>query len=53
VGEDGSLTIDEEFRDEVTNQVGVHFNRKIWPHGPFGNAKPHKGLFVVADQDVE
>jgi hypothetical protein len=53
LGKDGSLAVDKDFRDEFTNQVGVQFNRAVWPHGPFGNAKPHKGLFVVADKDVE
>ncbi|MQA17292.1 MAG: hypothetical protein GEV09_25155 [Pseudonocardiaceae bacterium] len=53
LGEDGNVAVDEDFRDEFTNRVGVEFNRKVWPHGPFGNAKPHYGLFVVADKDVE
>ncbi|SNR33441.1 hypothetical protein SAMN06265360_102238 [Haloechinothrix alba] len=53
VGENGELSVDDNFRDEATNSPGWDFNRDAWPHGPFGNAKPHKGLFVVADQDVE
>jgi hypothetical protein len=52
LGKDGSLAVDKAFRDEFTGQVGLQFNRKVWPHGPFGNAKPHKGLFVVADKDL-
>jgi hypothetical protein len=51
LGKDGRLTVDKAFRDEFTHQVGLQFNREVWPHGPFGNAKPHKGLFVVADRD--
>ena len=53
LGKDGSLAVDKAFRDEFTGRVGVQFNRKVWPHGPFGNAKPHKGLFVVADKDLD
>ncbi|MBE9375359.1 hypothetical protein IQ251_12975 [Saccharopolyspora sp. HNM0983] len=49
---DGSLSLDESFRDEVTGEVGINFNRRSWPHGDFGNAKPHSELFVVADDDV-
>lgn len=53
VGPGGRLTVDPTFRDEVTGQIGVNFNRKDWPHGPFGNAKPHSELFVVADDDLK
>ncbi|CAM05093.1 hypothetical protein [Saccharopolyspora erythraea] len=53
LGEDGSVSVDDAFRDEVTGEVGVDFNRRSWPHGDFGNAKPHSELFVVADQDVK
>jgi hypothetical protein len=50
---DGKLTVDQSFRDEFTGQVGINFNRKSWPHGDFGNAKPHSELFVVADSDLK
>jgi hypothetical protein len=30
----------------------VSFNRTHWPHGDFGDAKPHSELFVVADEDL-
>jgi hypothetical protein len=53
LGKDGSVSVDDEFRDEVTGEVGVNFNRRSWPHGEFGNAKPHSELFVVADGDVK
>lgn len=52
VGSEGELTLDETFRDENSKQPCVAFNRKSWPHGDFGNAKPHSQLFVVADEDV-
>ncbi|TWH19395.1 hypothetical protein [Prauserella rugosa] len=53
LGENGDVSVDEEFRDEFTGQVGINFNRKSWPHGDFGNAKPHSELFVIADKDVK
>ncbi|WP_181771895.1 hypothetical protein [Amycolatopsis pittospori] len=53
LGEDGKLAVDSNFRDEFTGQVGINFNRKTWPHGSFGNAKPHSELFVVADADLK
>jgi len=53
LGPNGQLKADQDFRDENTHQVGVDFNRKEWPHGPFGNAKPHNELFVVPDEDLK
>src|SRR5690606_35853385 len=53
LAEDGSATVDKNFRDEFTGQVGINFNRKSWPHGNFGNAKPHSELFVIAERDLE
>ncbi|MEC3979170.1 hypothetical protein [Amycolatopsis sp. H20-H5] len=53
LGEDGKISVDQNFRDEFTGQVGLNFNRKSWPHGDFGNAKPHSELFVVADSDLK
>ncbi|WP_194283010.1 hypothetical protein [Saccharothrix syringae] len=53
VAPDGKLTVDQDFRDEFSGQVGINFNRRDWPHGAFGNAKPHSELFVVADADVK
>lgn len=53
LGPDGRVAVDRDFRDEVTGQTGINFNRASWPHGPFGNAKPHSELFVVADQDLK
>jgi hypothetical protein len=52
VGKNGALSVDKGFNDVVDPSPGWDFNRKDWPHGPFGNAKPHKALFVVADRDV-
>ncbi|WP_290060798.1 hypothetical protein, partial [Amycolatopsis solani] len=53
LGPDGKVAVDSNFRDEFTGQVGINFNRKSWPHGDFGNAKPHSELFVVADADIK
>jgi hypothetical protein len=53
LGPDGKIAVDQNFRDEFTGQVGINFNRKSWPHGDFGNAKPHSELFVVADADIK
>lgn len=53
LGPDGKISVDQNFRDEFTGQVGINFNRKTWPHGAFGNAKPHSELFVVADADLK
>ena len=53
LGRDGKVAVDTDFRDEFTGQAGINFNRKSWPHGDFGNAKPHSELFVVADADVK
>lgn len=49
---DGKLTLDESFRDENTGEECISFNREDWPHGSFGNAKPHSMLFVANDDDV-
>jgi hypothetical protein len=43
------MTLDESFTDEVTGEPCVNFNRLHWPHGPFGDAKPHSMVFVVPD----
>jgi hypothetical protein len=49
IDENHKFHLDETFKDEVTGQPCVDFNRANWPHGPFGNAKPHANLFVVPD----
>jgi hypothetical protein len=48
----GNLSLDTSFVDENDGTPGVDFDRTSWPHGDFGNAKPHSQLFVVADADV-
>ena len=53
IGKNGKLSLDTTFRDENTGQPCVSFNRKSWPHGAFGNAKPHSMLFVTADDDIK
>ena len=48
----GKLSLDTGFRDENEGTPCVDFNRSSWPHGEYGNAKPHSELFVVADADL-
>jgi hypothetical protein len=43
---------DDRFVDENTGTPCVQFNRISWPHGDFGDAKPHVILFVVPDADL-
>jgi len=49
---DGTMSLDEEFRDERTGEACLDFDRDSWPHGEWGPAKPHSMLFVAADDDV-
>ena len=53
VSPQGELSLDTAFRDENLGTACVSFNRTSWPHGNFGNAKPHSELFVVADAYLE
>lgn len=53
INKDGKLTQDDSFRDENTKEPCVSFNREDWPHGSFGNAKPHSMLFVANDADIK
>lgn len=48
----GKLALDKTFVDENTGTPCVSFNRNSWPHGVYGNAKPHSQLFVVADDHL-
>ena len=43
--ESGALSFDEEFRDHITGEVGIDFNRVHWPHGDSGPGKPHGAVF--------
>ncbi len=43
----GRLRIDDAFRDELTGEVGIDFNRARWPHGDTGPARPAGLLFVT------
>jgi hypothetical protein len=52
VSRSGKLALDTSFRDEHEGTPCVNFNRTSWPHGDYGNAKPHSELFVVADADL-
>ncbi|HSQ63827.1 MAG TPA: hypothetical protein VLM85_11460 [Polyangiaceae bacterium] len=47
----GQMEIDTSFRDEITGEVGVNFNRPdgyVWPggQGTSGTAKPHDIQFI-------
>jgi hypothetical protein len=42
----GQLSFDSRFRDELTGEVGIDFNRNVWPHGKTGAARPHGMLFL-------
>ena len=41
------LRFDAAFKDEHTGEIGVDFDRKHWPHGDTGPARPHGMLFVT------
>jgi hypothetical protein len=45
----GRLRVDDAFRDELTGEVGVDFNRTHWPHGDTGPARPAGLLFAAAE----
>jgi hypothetical protein len=45
----GRLRIDGAFRDELTGEVGVSFERISWPHGGTGAARPTGMLFVTPE----
>ena len=45
----GHLWFDEGFRDELTGEVGIDFNRARWPHGDTGPARPHGLAFVTPE----
>jgi DNA-binding beta-propeller fold protein YncE len=47
-GDTGQLRVDDGFRDETTDEVGIDFNRAKWPHGTTGPARPRGLLFVAA-----
>lgn len=43
--ETGELTLDETFKEKGAGNLGIHFNRTIWPHGETGPAVVHGALF--------
>ena len=52
----GKAAIDIQFRDELTGETGVNFNRSVnysWPgaRGKAGAAKPHAMIFVKGAKD--
>jgi hypothetical protein len=48
----GNLALDDAFIDEHEGTPCVKFNRTTWPHGAFGDAKPHAMVFAVPDAYV-
>ena len=47
IADNGTLSLDTNFRDEAEGTPCIDFNRTLWPHGNTGAAKPHSQLFVV------
>lgn len=43
--ETGALALDKDFRDAASNQPGISFDGKTWPHGFHGDAYPHGTVF--------
>lgn len=43
--ETGGLALDSTFRDPGAAQPGVSFDRRSWPHGEAGPARPHGAVF--------
>ncbi len=41
----GELAVDERFRDPGSGRPGVSFDRRAWPHGATGPARPHGTVF--------
>ncbi|MFN2433027.1 MAG: hypothetical protein ABR599_09505 [Gemmatimonadota bacterium] len=41
----GSLSLDEDFREEGSDRPGISFERDEWPHGASGAATPHGAVF--------
>ena len=52
VSRTGHLAVDTAFRDEHTGQPCVSFNRASWPHGDYGDSRPHGVLFAVSDRPL-
>jgi len=43
--ETGRLALDSTFRDSGAAEPGVTFDRRSWPHGEAGPARPHGAVF--------
>lgn len=41
----GTLSLEEGFRDPGSDRPGVSFERREWPHGASGPARPHGAVF--------
>lgn len=52
IKEGHQFELDQTFRDEHTGRPCVDFDRLQWPHGPWGDAKPHSMVFVVPDAAI-
>jgi hypothetical protein len=47
IAADGTLSYNDDFRDEKTGALGVNFNRRDWPGNPdAGFYKPHSEIWV-------
>jgi hypothetical protein len=47
VAPDGTLSYDQDWRDQYTGALGIDFNRRDWPGSPdAGFYKPHSALWV-------
>ena len=44
--ETGGLSLDASFRDPGSDGPGVRFDRRSWPHGEAGPARPHGSVFA-------
>lgn len=52
IANNGKLSYDTRFIDEKEGTPCVQFNRRNWPHGRAGSAKPHSQLFVVRNNRI-
>jgi hypothetical protein len=52
IDKNGKFHLDSGFLDENEGTPCVDFNRTDWPHGEYGDAKPHSMVFAVNEQDI-
>jgi hypothetical protein len=41
----GALSLEDRFRDPGSERAGASFERREWPHGATGAARPHGAVF--------